>query len=454
MQENARKRVVDALMRMHCGQGYSNKVVDSFLSAGEWKPEDSAFFSKVVYGVEERLLTLDYFVGAFCKTPMMKLHPLVLNILREGMYQILFMDKVPDSAAVNEAVNLCKQMQPKASGMVNAVLRNLIREKESYIPKYPNVEDLLLHMVHLPAGEEKDSILFSCPVWLIRLWKKAYGEETTKQLLLQLNETPPATIRINTFVSSLEEWKRFAEEQEISFETYDEIPNAVTVSREDERKLRLFGETKWYYQDLASQICVKALGALPGERVADVCAAPGGKSLTAAQHMQNNGTVISSDIYPQKCDALQKRAKELGCSILQTVPRDASKPVPKEWTETFDRVICDAPCSGLGVIRRRPEIRYRDLDETLPDLQLAILEEAAKLVKPGGVLQYSTCSLCPAENQEVVKRFQEKHPEFSPRVLPLNTIFSQSQTEPAADITLFPHLHKTDGFYIASFTKG
>ena len=232
-------------------------------------------------------------------------------------------------------------------------------------------------------------------------------------------------------------------------------PDCVEVL--DAAALQALGEEIkcfYYHQDLASQYCCMALGATAGEQIADVCAAPGGKTFTTAQYMQNCGKIVASDIYAAKCDEMARRAKMLGVSIVDTVCRDASQPTPSSMHGRFDRVICDAPCSGYGVIRRKPEIRYKDpaTCENLPALQLQILGEAAKLVKDGGVLQYSTCTLNPSENGAVAAAFLEEHPEFTPRVL--EGLPASVLDEPAWCRTLFPACHGTDGFFIASFQKG
>ena len=220
-------------------------------------------------------------------------------------------------------------------------------------------------------------------------------------------------------------------------------------------KLETDEKNCYYYQDIASQWACYALGALPGERIADVCAAPGGKSFTVAQAMENRGQVVSCDVYDHKCRTISARAKQYGITVVETAVRDASVPCDAAWRGAFDRVICDVPCSGLGVIRRKPEIRYKDLSalRDLPALQYTILEQSAELVRRGGVLQYSTCTLNPAENEVIAERFLREHPEFSPRILPLDSCFAAMGAEPSHTITLFPPVHGSDGFFIAGFIK-
>ncbi|MBO5798264.1 MAG: 16S rRNA (cytosine(967)-C(5))-methyltransferase RsmB, partial [Clostridia bacterium] len=261
-------------------------------------------------------------------------------------------------------------------------------------------------------------------------------------------------VRVNTLRGDLPHFVADLEKAGIAYRVVEDVPACVEILAPAElKKQEKALQTRYYPQDLASQYACRALEARPGDRVADVCAAPGGKSLTVAQYMENTGAIFSGDLYPAKCDILTRRAADMGATVMQAVCRDASQPPPAEWVGTFDRVICDAPCSGLGVIRRKPEIRYKSLEElaALPPLQLTILEEAAKLVKPGGVLQYSTCTLNPAENGEVAQKFLAAHPEFSPRPLP--GVPESVLSEPDWCRTLFPFAHKTDGFFIAGFQK-
>lgn len=450
MLENARKRAVDALMRMHGDQGFSNKIIDSFLSKGEWKPEDKALFSRLVYGVEERRLTIDFLLSQKSKMSLKRMHPCVIEALRIGVYQLLFMEKIPPSAAVNESVKIVRSMhQEKATGLTNAILRAILRDCEAAHTK--NVQVLLSNT------QKKDNreVLYSCPNALINLWQESYGNEMTNAILETINKQPPAVIRINTMQSSDEEFEAFATNENIHFHKMDYLEHAYVIDAQDELRLRKWNGTKWYYQDAASQLCVASLEANEGLSVIDVCAAPGGKSLGVAQKMRNVGEIISTDIYPQKCDDMQKRAEELGITILRSMPRDASKPCPKQWLNKFDRVLCDVPCSGFGVIRRRPEIRYHDMDEAaqLPKIQYAILEESSKMVKPGGYLQYSTCTLNRKENEDLVEHFLKMHSEFQPRILPIAQFFEYFHLEESWKITLFPHLYDTDGFFIAGFQK-
>ena len=445
MSISARQAAVSALIQIHREGGYSNIVLDNLLNRLRLEDRERGMATALVYGVVERRLTIDYLIDAVSRQPADKLHPIVADILRTGVYQLLWMDRVPEAAAVSEAVNLTRSMKcGHAAGFVNGVLRNVARSHTAILEK-------------IPDGDEGLAIRHSCPVELIRLWRGAYGK-TAEGLLAELHTRRPAVIRVNTLKIKVENFISALQEAEIGHISHPRLPGYIILTQNEQQvtELKLAKlEKSWYYhQDSASGYCCLALDARPGERVADLCAAPGGKSLTLAQHMQNRGQILAGDIHPGKCDLLSKRAAELGAAIVQTVCRDAAADCPKPLKGAFDRVLCDVPCSGLGVIRRKPEIRYKPLESfvELPALQYRILEQSAKMVRPGGVLQYSTCTLNPAENEDIARRFLENHPEFTPR--PLGLEFLENPLgEPAWYRTLFPHLHDTDGFFIAGFRR-
>ena len=444
MAQDPRLTVVQALAELHRRRSYSNIVLDQMLRTVNMPEADRALASRLFYGVIERRLTLDYVLKSASSVPLRKLHPLVHETLRVALYQILYMDKIPDSAAVNEAVSGVRRLkQGQASGFVNGVLRGILRRRESLLDT-------------LPTGDEGLSIRYSCPTELIAFWRTAYGDSMAERLIAAINDTPDAFLRVNTLKTTDENFSKKLNDLGVNHQICEDLPHCFRSNcgyllnnlASDEKNC-------YYYQDKASQWACLALGARPGDSVADVCAAPGGKSFTIAQMMNNTGRLLACDLYPAKCETIDYRAGELGITVLRTAVRDASMPCPEQLRGTFDRVLCDVPCSGLGVIRRKPEIRYKDLREfaELPTLQYRILERSAEMVKSGGVLQYSTCTLNPAENEDVVERFLREHPEFSPRILPLDACFALSASKPSHMLTLFPPVHGTDGFFIAGFCK-
>ncbi len=442
MVHNARDMAVSALMTWEKDATYSNIMLDQLLRASSLSSADAAFVTRLVYGVIERRITLDWVLEKQMKQPLKKCHAAVRAILRVGAYQLLFMEKIPPSAAVNEAVAQSKRMkQAHASGFVNGVLRAVGRDGRRLL-------------MSLTTDLKGHSVRHSVPIELLQSWKRSYGLETAVALSAAANEAPPTVVRVNTLKLSVNAMTTLLDDKKIAWSAVDGLPEALIIH--DASRLRATVDDTFYYiQDTASQWACASLDAQEGDSVADVCAAPGGKSLTSAMRMHNKGKIVSCDIYEEKTATLVKRAEQYGVTIMEAYCRDASVDCPEMWREAFDRVICDVPCSGYGVIRRRPEIRYKPLDEfsSLPQLQYRILCEAAHMVKKGGVLQYSTCTLRPEENDQIAARFLEEHPAFSPRELPVKPLFDALGVPPSYRITLMPHIHGTDGFFIASFKK-
>ncbi|MGI6264824.1 MAG: 16S rRNA (cytosine(967)-C(5))-methyltransferase RsmB [Acutalibacteraceae bacterium] len=444
MASPARRWTADQLDRFYRDRRYSNIQLEEELRKSAMPEVEKGLATRLFYGVIERQLTLDHLLSSFCKTKLSRLHPLVLQILRCGAYQLLYMDKIPAPAAVNEAVELTKRSaQFKAAGMVNAVLRAIDR-------------DGMRILADLPDDPDGWSIRYSCPRPIIDLWIADYGAERARKLAECANDIPPHTLRINTAATNADQVRRSLAEAGVAFEEIPGLENALTIFQNSLGKsLETLQKNWYYYQDMASQWACRALDARPGERIIDVCAAPGGKSFTVAQSLNGQGEVVACDLYAAKCEVIRRRAEELSLPVVKTRQRDASAPCAKDEKAAFDRVICDLPCSGLGVIRRKPEIRYKDPAPwaDLPALQRQILDRSAELVRPGGVLQYSTCTLRRAENEEIADWFLQTHPDFQPRVLPLEECFARAGIAPDHRITLFPDEQGSDGFFIASFQR-
>lgn len=441
---NARDGAVKALLCVQEEGGYSNIVLEELLSNTPLAVQDRALASRLLYGVTERRLTLDYLLNKTSTTPVKKMEPAIREILRVGAYQLVYMDKIPPFAAINEAVRQTRAFGVgRLSGFVNGVLRRLNAEADELL-------------AGLPQTDKGLEIRHSLPREWIRAWRDAYGEETMQGLLAHLNEAPPSYVRVNTLKTTAEQLCERFEAHGISCRAVEGLPDAYLVSPASAlHTLPKELETHYYFQDVASQWSCLALGARPDEKIADLCAAPGGKTMTMAQYMGNRGAVMAGDVHDHKCRALSERVQRYGATCIRVRLRDASLTPPTEEWGAFDRVLCDVPCSGMGVIRRKPEIRYKQGESfsDLPALQLQILEQGALMVRPGGVLQYSTCTLRPEENEQVTATFLAAHPDFKPRVLPLEACFAAAGKAPSHQITLFPHLHGSDGFYIAGFVK-
>lgn len=440
----ARDAAVAALFKIQEEGGYSNIILDEILERSTLSDADRALASRLLYGVTERRLTLDYLLNRVSSTPVKQMDASVREILRVGAYQLVYMDKVPPFAAINEAVGQTRRFGcGRLSGFVNGVLRRLQKD-------YPDL------LAALPQTDKGLEIRYSIPRAWIRAWRASYGEETLQEILGSINDAPPAYLRVNTIATTTEAFCKCLGTYGIAYSLVDGLTDAVRLHSVGAlHKLPDEVATHYYFQDLASQWCAFALGAQPYEKIADVCAAPGGKTMTVAQYMRNQGSVVAGDLHDHKCRAMAERVQKYGLTCISVRQHDASLAPEANECGQYDRVVCDVPCSGLGVIRRKPEIRYKDPDDfaELPALQLQILEQAAKLVKVGGILQYSTCTLRPEENEAVVAAFLERNEDFAPRLLPLQVCFEQSELPASHQITLFPHLHGTDGFFIAAFVR-
>ena len=433
----ARKTAYEILLRIFRDGAYSNLALSAALNEKNLTEADSAFASAIVYTAVERQITIDYNLSLYLAQPIKKLRPEVLTVLRMGAAQILFLDKVPSSAAVNESVRLVKANKKIAfaSGLVNAVLRKVAANG-------------------LCLPEESDpqyrSVCWSCPQWLVDLWTNAYGEADTDGILASALGGTDTTVRVNTLKTSAAELAEQLGREGIDAVPSPLLPDALILHRcGAPEKTEAFRRGLFHVQDIASQLCCTALDAKPGDTVYDVCSAPGGKAFTLAEIMQNTGTVRAFDIYPQRVHLIEQGAARLGIENLQASVADAA--VRDHDRPPADRVLCDVPCAGLGVIAKKPEIRYKkreDIDK-LSDLQYIILCISCEYLKKGGRLVYSTCSLNPEENEKICQRFLQSHPTF--RTVPVLPSVDCRRQENM--ITLMPHRTHSDGFFIAAFTE-
>ena len=420
---NPRKTAVSILLKIEKDGAYSNLAVGNFLKEAELESLDRAFVSALVYGVLDRKITLDAVLSKFMKTPIKKTAPFTLQVLRTALYQIMFMDKIPESAAVNEAVKLIKKSkESRNAGFVNAVLRSVLRE-ENLLPQGESVEDL--------------SIRFSCPLWIVKSFVEDYGKENAISLLKESLKAPPVTLRVNTLKTDTEQLKAEFEKAGIAVHEGETEKSLIFDKGFDIPTSELYKNGLFHAQDEASQRAVKVLEPKKGERVLDLCAAPGGKSFTMAEMMENTGEIVSCDLYESRVKLIREGAKRLGIDIIKTFVSDAS--VYNGELGLFDAILCDVPCSGLGVIRRKPDIKYKPVEDfsELEEIQYSILTNAVKYLKKGGRILYSTCTLRSAENEKLVFRFLKEYNNF-------RIEYEQ---------TFMPHIHKTDGFYCALLIK-
>ena len=414
--------------------GYSNIQLDSGLRSSDLDTRGKSFCSALYYGIIARRITLDYIIGGLSKLPLGKLEPAVLNILRCGIYQLLYMDNVPDNAAVNESVSLAKKFgRTSASGMVNAVLRNFVRQGKKLDVKGNDVR--------------KMSVLYSAPEDIITSLAEDYGiERAEKQLALSL-EKPPVFLRMNQLRCSEDEL--IAALGDIRAQKL--AGSCFVVENGDVTATEAFRRGLFHVQDLSSQVCCMALAPTEEDTVLDICAAPGGKTFTMAELMNGKGRIFAFDLHEKRVKLIENGAERLGLENITAAVGDAAKfnsELPK-----FSKILCDVPCSGLGVIRRKPEIKYKSVDEfsRLPEIQYAIAENALRYLDIGGELMYSTCTLRKAENDEIADRLLSTHPELEPCPMPeiLGRNFGSRMT----------FFHDTfgefasDGFFTAKFRK-
>lgn len=435
---DARLTVVKLLLKMESGGSYSNILLDSAFDESGLSERDKAFAAALFYGVTERKMTLDFIISQYCSSGLSSLKPEVLTVLRCGVYQILHMKSVPDSAAVNESVKLCKKLkQFGATGLVNGLLRSFLRNDKRV--DYSGL-----------GAVERLAIEYSAPQWIARKFLEEYGEENAVKALNASLGAPPVYARVNTTKVSDSELVDALIKEGVTAEVNPRLTGCVRIEKTgDLEKLNAFREGLFHIQDVSSQLCCHTLRPILNETVLDICAAPGGKSFTLAELMGNSGKVIAMDLYEQRVGLIDKGAARLGLRIVEGRVNNASR--FNEELPQADRVLCDVPCSGLGVIRRKPEIKYKDEKEfeELPRLQKAILDVSAGYVKIGGTLVYSTCTLSRAENDEVAQEFVESHPEFSPIVQPI----PYADAESSYKRTFFPEEDGGDGFFTASFRR-
>ena len=436
MKENARSMALKVLIACRKNGAWADASLKAALSSESLSAADAALCSRLVYGVVQNKLLLDYYLSAFCSQKPEKLQPPLLDILRLGAYQILYMDRIPVSAAVNESVELAKMnRRAAAAGLVNAVLRKLDREKSS-LPPLPEKET------------ERLSVQYSHPLWLTERFQKLLGDE--KEALISIHiEAVPMVVQVNPLKTTAAALKEELNALGVSVEAHPTMPDTFYLANTgDLASLSPFGEGKFTVQDTAASLVAHAAGFTKGARVLDVCAAPGGKSFSAAFRMENSGEIIACDLHENKLKRVREGAKRLGITNIRTETADG-RVFREAWENAFDFVLCDVPCSGLGIIRKKPDIRYKDpaaLAE-LPPIQRGILDNASRYVKPGGVLLYSTCTVLREENEEQTDAFLTRHTDFS------YEDFSLPDGKSAPYCTLWPHRDGTDGFFICKLRK-
>ncbi len=442
---NSREIALKVLMDMHNKGAYSNYSINKYLKEKE-NTKDENLVREIAYGVIENLLYIDYIISKLSKKKLDKIHPTILEILRIGVYQIAFTDKIPHRAAVNECVNLGKKYVHKgAAGFINGILRNFSRNKEQVM-----------------KIDEKDkleflSIRYSHPKWMISRWIETYGEEFTENLLKANNSKPKLNLRVNTLKTDRDNLMK-------ALSNYGYIVNKTKYAKdgiivENPTRITEIEEFKlghFIIQDESSMIVGQIANPKENNIILDLCSAPGGKATHLAQVMNNRGKIICWDIYEHKLNLVKENADRLGISIIETKLQDAQI-LDEDMIGIADMCIVDAPCSGLGIIRRRPEIKWNRKEEDIEDLSIIqrnILNNASKYVKPGGVIIYSTCTIEQKENIDTVTEFLKENNNFTFSAFDQLVNFdSNMDSSKHGYIQMFPNIHGTDGFFIARIQK-
>lgn len=437
MSINPRKKACLILTNIDKDSSYINVEMNKLRSNGEYSNVDERFIGEIVNGVIKYKLTIDYLISKYSDIKIKKISPFILSVLRSGIYQIIYMDKVPDFSAVDESVKLVKKSScSRLSGFVNAILRKI------------NKNEIELLDESTPQGL---SIKYSFPLWMVDRWINKFGKDFTLNMLKSLNERPSLYVRrcMNTSQSEL---ISYFDSEDICYEniTFDEFPKYNSSFKinniKDLNSSKAYLENKFYIQDPAASLASYLLDAKSGETVLDLCASPGGKSIFTAELMGNRGKIISCDIYEHKLKTIKDNAKRYCIDIIETLNNDATIYNP-DFCNIADRIICDVPCSGLGIIKKKPDIKYTKSYEdivSLKNISLKILNNASKYLKKGGVMIFSTCTIDKEENEDVVNDFLLNHPDFS--FLP----FGKSKMNYK---TFYPHIDHTDGFFICRLIR-
>ena len=432
----AREAALRALVACEQQGAWSDGFLKKILRTAGLDSRDAALTTRLCFGVLQNRLLLDYYLGKLSTVKLEKMEPAVRNSLRLGAYQVLFLDRVPDHAAVSEAVDLARKgsKNPRSAGLVNGVLRSLVRQKDSLEPP------------------EDPAVRYSHPQWLADLFTRRLGREEAAALMAANNGEPPTCAQVNTTRATVEEVTDSLRAEGVEVQPHPWLPNCLLLSHTGSlEELTAFREGLFYIQDAAAKLAVLAADPREGMDVLDACAAPGGKSFAAAIAMGGEGKVVSCDIHPHKMDLIQAGAKRLGLDCITAEVLDGRE-CKEEFLDRFDLVLADVPCSGLGIIRKKPDIRYKDPKplEGLPRVQKAILDNVCRYVRPGGVLLYATCTLLERENEDVVRAFLDKHKDFT-----LERFQVPGDFEGAREgmVTCWPHRHGTDGFFFAKLRR-
>lgn len=446
MSKTLRERTLDLLLRIEGESGFSHLVIDHEINSNKLSDRDAGLLTEIVYGTLQRKITLDYYLSPYIHSKK-NVKSWVETLLRMSVYQMAFLNKVPDHAIIHEAVEIAKKRGHKGiASMVNGVLRNFQRNGT---PDTSIIE----------SASERISIETSHPEWLVKRWIEMYGENITKQMCESNLDRKVTSIRVQPLKISRE--KAMQKLKEFGFKVHESAfsSQGIVVTKGNILKTALFNDGYVTVQDQSSMLVAEMLKLKSGMMVLDSCSAPGGKVTHIAEKMKDQGKILAYDLHAKKAKKINSKAEKLDLTIIEAKQADGRKLHEKHNEESFDRVLVDAPCSGLGVIRGKPEIKYTKQESdihNLAQIQFDILTGVAPLVKNKGLLMYTTCTVDKEENNQVVKRFLENHPDFSIDQTffeELPAFLSDSEGISMEGLQLFPHTHQTDGFFLTRLIK-
>ena len=437
---NVRDAALTILLAVDKHQAYSNLLLNQTINKYKIDAKDRALLTELTYGTLQHKYTLDFYLEPFIRG---KMDLWVKWLLRLSLYQMEYLDRVPDHAAVNEAVEIAKRRGHKGiAAVVNGILRSILRQG-------------VRSTEEITEPKKRLAIETSHPEWLVERFAEAYGMEKTTEMLRENNVPPFNTVRVNTSKATVEEAMALLAEEGVEAQRSKIIPECLHLISGQASRTKAFKDGYITIQDESSMMPANALNPQPGWRVLDMCAAPGGKTTHMAEKMKNEGSILATDIHPHKLDLIDETSTRLGLNIIQTAPVDGRKAAEFLQAESFDAVLVDAPCSGLGVMRRKPDIKYTKREEDLSRLhtiQLELLDSAVKVLKKGGRLVYSTCTVNKEENEETVLAFLASHPEIES--VPLENLPKELlERSQSGMLQVFPQDFGSDGFFVAAFRK-
>ncbi|HEY4552861.1 MAG TPA: 16S rRNA (cytosine(967)-C(5))-methyltransferase RsmB [Bacillaceae bacterium] len=437
--KNVREAALEILESVDKHQSYSNLLLNQVIGKYGISGPDAALLTELAYGTIQRSMTLDYYLQPFLKK---KVEHWVRLLLRLSLYQMVYLDKVPDRAAIHEAVEIAKKRGHRGiAGLVNGVLRSVQREG---LPDLGSIKSPIKRL----------AIETSHPLWLVERWAVQFGAEKTREMCEENLLAPVQTARVNRTKATREQVIRALEVEGVQVLASTVMPEAIRAAKGNLVHTKAYRDGMFSIQDESSMAAAHALEIEPGQNVLDACAAPGGKTAHIGELLENTGCVVALDLHPHKKELILKNADRLGLTNIEAHVLDSRNAASKFEEKTFDRVLVDAPCSGLGVLKRKPDIKYTKTEEdiySLREVQMAILDEASKLVKQGGLLVFSTCTVDKEENTGTAEEFLAGHRQFEPH--PLNLPETLQPLATGHMIQIFPQDFGGDGFFISCFRK-